>query len=330
MNKITGVITNSETFKKVDIPLMAVCRFDLKLKDDREWDVGIDQSTSCTGICLQDTKKEFQVLLDVKRDKALSKNEYYNDLFYLLKRLFAEKNIRYLVYERPAPKDMYASRVLQELKGHLDEWIRTIPELEFATVESVFPQTWKKYIVDKSKGKGRGKIKSAIAEDLCDRFIMLSEYKMKYLFTDYDSFDACGILNGFLEYAYCDGMPCIHGTIEKTHVAIVGYLWVDSDKLDCSQILGDFTKVLRPKLLAMNPEKNLNENIRMASSNNRCVMTILPRKYLDALRWELGVDVDEPGKTMLMLVLRKSEFTFKTLECFNELVPWNKEIYGNV
>ena len=274
--------------------------------------------------------KMFNILEEYLK-KKLSNVDYYRDLKYLLKRLVEGNNIYFLIYERPAPKDMYASRVLQELKGHLEEWISEIPEFEFATIESLFAQTWKKYVVDKSKGKGRAKIKGDIAEDLCDRYPILDEYRIKYPFSDYDSFDACGILTGYFEYAFDDdGLEKIHGIIEKTHISLVGYYWCDVAKLESVlNIFDGAANIFSFKKLSFCDEKKLHENIRMASSNYDAIYTRLPRKVIEPFMWKYGIDIDDASKCMIMFVLRKSSFSFKEIEKFKECIQWTEEVNGS-
>lgn len=334
MNKIAGIITKDvpgyKSMAKI-VPVMSVANFNLGLLKDRQWAIGIDQSTSCTGLCFRDLSGEYRIILDLYHDQQVSKVKYFRDLFYLLKRCVEGCDIRYLVYERPAPKDMYASRVLQELKGHLEDWIDNIPEFEFTVVESMFPQTWKKYIVDKSKGKGRTRIKSAIAQDLVDRFPLLQDYYDIYPFKDYDSFDATGIIEGYFMYAFDSvGNEKIHGVIEKSHVTKVGYYWCDRDKMTTvpKDVFGELLPVFSPKMMVQAEDKNLHENIRMASSNNRCVVTTLNRKQLSPFMWKYQIDIDDPNKVMFMFVLRKGDFSNKEIQLFEQCVPWNEEVTG--
>lgn len=331
MNTATGIITCNSLQREKRIPFMSPGDLKIVLPEDRVWCLGIDQSTSCTGLCIQDIEKDFQILIDVRRDTALQKRDFYRDLFYLIKRTVTDRKIRMVVMEKPAPKAQYASRVLEELKGHVEEWVLQIPELEAALSDSVFPQTWKSYIVDKSKGKNRSNDKFAIASDLVDRFPLLSSYLREYPFKDYDSFDACGILNGFLEYAFTpEGDEKIHGVKEKRHTSLVGYLWADQGDRDAIQNAFSFDpgmKVLHFTPLVYNEKANLHDNIRMASSNYSASCVALPREVLSQFIWKYGIDPDDESKVMLMLVLKKSDFTNGIVKGFKYALPWNEEIY---
>jgi len=330
MNRIAGIITFPLIGKAFGVPVQPLGGFKLNL-DGGEWDMGIDQSTSCTGICLERADGGCRILLDIARDRNLEACTYYRDLYRVLKMVACGCSFRMVIMEKPVPKNMMASRVLQELKGRVEEWVGMIPEFKGAVVDSLFQQTWKSYVVDKSKGKNRWKNKRCIAEDLSDRFPMVGRYLDTYPFKDYDSFDACGILFGYRKYAFCDdGSPKIHGTIEKRHRALVGYQWLDASNpggaIGC---LGDFVRIKEPAVLNFNEKYNLYENIRMASSNNDFVLTVVPHGLLGGLMWKYGVDPDDESKFMVMYVLRVGSFSAPEIRMFKGLVPWNEEVLGN-
>lgn len=328
MTEVSGVITCTSPERVIPVSQSPLNKLSIRLNTNCTWDIGIDQSTRCTGICVQSTDGRFQILFDAHRDGAMLGKDFYKDLFNFLKRLVCGQNVRLVVLERPAPKAMYASRVLEELKGHVEEWLNQIPELEDAKSDALFPQTWKSYVVDKSKGKNRANDKWAISADLCDRFPLLSDYREHYPYTDYDSFDACGILNGYLSYAYTQsGDEKIHGIKEKRHVSLVGYKWVN--KAAVQDVLGDFDQYFlnKIKILVYNRNFNLHDNIRMASSNYKASMTVLPRGELDQFMWKYGIDPEDEDSIMAMFVFRKGQFGSADLRTIEAILPWHEEVY---
>ncbi len=337
MNSVTGIITKYRPDHQTGVarPILhiPIQKLELCLKHNYIWDFGIDQSTTCTGVCIQSVGKEFQILLDLKRDKNLPKEVFYAEMFQFMARVMRDQKVRMLIMERPAPKAMYSSRVLEELKGHVEAWKYQIPELDDALVDALFQQTWKSKIVDKSKGKNRGNVKRFIAEDVTDRFPLLREYLEGDHFSgyDYDAFDATGILNGFLEYAFTeDGTEMIHGIKEKTHVTLVGYAWVNKDEPSSAlKAMGGEVaeKIFKPKFLYYNNSFTLHDNTRVASSNWDFVYTILPITVLDQFMWKYGIDPLDQSKVMIMYVVRKSRFSNGQLEYFREMLPWNEEVF---
>lgn len=331
MNYVTGTMTRyAGKGTVVSIPLSSIKGFSIGLLDGYQWDIGIDQSTTCTGFCIQSSNREYQILLDVYRDRALQKNVFYQDLFFLLKNTVSDKNIRMVIMERPAPKAMYASRVLEELKGHVEEWILQISEMKHSVVDSLYPQTWKSFMVDKSKGKNRSNVKRCVAEDICDRFPLLRDYFFTDASSGYDSFDACGILNGYLEYAYTsNGSEKIHGVKEKRHTSLVGYVWVSKDSPSAVvSSLGKYGfEIFKPHGLVYNDRFSLHDNIRMASSNYECSCTVIPPELLDQFMWKYGIDPSDDSKMLLMFALNKGRINAANIKYFKDVVPWNEEVY---
>ena len=88
MTEVSGVITCTRPVKVILVPPGPLNKLSVKLSSDCIWDIGIDQSTSCTGICLQSTDGRFQILFDVYRDTAMLKKDFYKDLFNFLLQCF--------------------------------------------------------------------------------------------------------------------------------------------------------------------------------------------------------------------------------------------------
>lgn len=330
MNVLTGIITKSNGKYKL-IERQPIRLMELVLRKDKAWNIGIDQSSSCTGLCFQSTDKDWQILLDLHRDRNLPDSVFYAELSKFVEKTVRDTEVKMLISERPAPTAMYASRVLEELKGHIDAWGYTIPELENSLKDSLFQQTWKSYIVDKSKGKGRGKVKEEVAADVVDMFPALKPYYNTYPWSDYDSFDATGILNGFLRYAFDqEGNEKIHGVKEKRHTSLVGYLWCKRDDPEVlPRTFGGLTAFvsLGAKYLVYNENATLHDNVRMASSNYDFVLTTLPRETLSQFEWKYDIDREEEDKVMLMMVMRVGHFTNGMIDFFKSHVPWHEEVY---
>lgn len=334
MNYVSGVIGCPKLNRAVDIPTEALSTFNLVLDEKKEWLVGLDQSTSCTGIALLAKDLDYVILLDVKRDKRMQKEVYYRELKYLLRRLFKSQKINMLIMEKPVPsKYRSAGDVLREFKGYVSAWLDEIPELEETLFDSLFPQSWKSLVLDPQKGKGRFKDKTCTADDLCDLFPCIRSYFVRYPYTDYDSFDALGIIYGYLRYAFTpDGVPMICGSKENSHTSFVGYCWVPIEWIHSGkvlkQILGFCCNAYKPRFLAYNLSYNRYENIRMASSNNDIIYTILPESELLDMQWRYGIDPDDKNHVMLMFVIRKGAYTKGELKTLEGILKWNELVYG--
>jgi hypothetical protein len=130
--------------------------FSVILPRDKTYDIGLDQSSSCTGIAIRSVDGDLEMIVDV-RNNSFNKNTFYRELKGVLRKLVNGRNIRLVVCEDPIPAKgkKYASTVLLELRGQISAWMEEIPEFNQASFNSLYPQSWKSLIVDKSKGKHR-------------------------------------------------------------------------------------------------------------------------------------------------------------------------------
>lgn len=313
--------------------------FSIKLPTDREYELGIDQSTSCTGVYLQDTKEDISILVDVVHTEA-TKKDYVRELFRFLNKLICEIEVRLVVCEKPIPREGQTRtfRILTELKGKLELFLDVNPSLQNAELHSIYPQSWKSRIVNKAKGVGRMNVKACIAEDLCDEKPLLRNYYPLCPTKDFDSFDALGILAGYKRCAFTHtGVPKIWGDVEKRHGTRVYYRYVALDpKLNSLGELEKFlkkdfrsySKVWQPKLKAYNSDYNLIRNFKMASSTDKMTITILPEKVLEPLRWEFELERDEK-KSMVAYITREGKFSKKEREFLEDMFPCNL-FYGSI
>lgn len=330
MNTLTGIIAYNERGKSFIFDRTAVSQFNLELSDV-VWDIGIDAASKYTGISLMDTNEKAVILLDVKRDPKVPKEKYFDDLYYLLKRLVKGKCINLTVNEKPFTGGyVRASDVLIALRGKIEDWVKEIPELAESKYRLIYPQTWKSQIIDKTKGKSRFNAKGAIAEDLCDIFPLLAEYKTSLSSGDLDSFDALGALLGYKRSSMtADGTEKINGMKEKSHVSLVAYDWVPVSAVTESYIdtkFNGFSAVFKPKYLEYNAKYSLLDNIVMASSNNDCVFTLVPENNLQQFQWKLGIDITEPSKVLIMFIFRKGNFSIKEIEMVKKCFDWTEEV----
>lgn len=311
--------------------------FKLQLSDKKEYMLGIDQSSSCTGLAIVSTDYSVVILLDVRRD-AHNKEAFYGILLQVLSDIVRNQKICIIVRERPVPSHQYANRVLEELAGRVDAWVQILPELKGALYEKMFPQTWKKYVVNRELAEDndqqfrkRCNSKSCVSYDVAQLFPGTSKYRDTHFSKDYDSFDALGILCGYLLYSCTpEGFIKIHGIKESRHVSLVFYAYVEKSTLDGTieamyRHLGRNYGIFDQVYLVFNDEYNKYDNIRMATSNWSSSVTVLPEKYLVELQWQFGFDLD-PNKVMLMFMVHKKHYPKTFLNVVLEDVPWHEEL----
>lgn len=331
MALLSGIITYNKAQKYTVIHREQVKDFNIRLPKDMEYEIGIDQSTSCTGIYLQDTKDTINILLELEFANP-DKKSYFRELFLLLRKLVIDIKVNLIVCEKPVPnmKQAYTHKVLVALFGKLESFLETEPSLQDSDLESIYPQVWKSKIIDKSKGKGRINSKVCTAEDLCDKKPLLRNYLIISPAKDLDGFDACGILLGYKKCAFNSyGNPQIYSEIEKRHYTTVFYRYLDMTAINSSDkfrdllfgIFGETVSYYQPKYLSFNRDYNLLKNIKMASTKYKLTVTEIPSQYLESLRWEFGFDFDD-NKRMFAYIVRNSEFRKADLKILRTIMPW--------
>lgn len=304
--------------------------FAIALSQKYAYDIGIDQSTSCTGIAIRSLCGKVNVLIEMRND-SFDKNSYYRSLKSLIKRLVKDQYIRMVVCEDPpyVKGKKYTSTILLELRGKVEAWMEDIEELQKASFNSIFPQSWKSLVLDKSKGKHRSNDKACIAEDICDIIPAFNKYRKVYAAKDYDGFDAFGVLLGYLRYAFTEeGVPLICGKVEKRHTSFVGYRYipiVEANPDTINDFLGDAVKIFKPKFLQFNDRYNKFTNVRMATSNNECSYTIFPEECLDVLKWEFDIEPQD-DHVLVAYLFNYSHYPQITKTALKKIFPMNEEI----
>ena len=126
---IQGVVALPGTGKYIIIRPQSVKEFSLTLDPKTHWYLGIDQSTSCTGLTFKAANNKFVVLIDVIRDKYMQKDDYFKDLRKVIMNTARDQQFDLVVNEKPVPKKCFAHArdTLLELLGRLNVWIEDTP-----------------------------------------------------------------------------------------------------------------------------------------------------------------------------------------------------------
>lgn len=328
-----GMIHVKSLDKYIDIGPTSDLKFKIKLPSDRRYHIGLDQSTTCSGIYLEDEKNDINMLVDLQR-MGEPKELYFQQLISFLDSVVSDLNISLIVYEKPIPNfgQSMSFKILTELKGKIDQWVFMNHNLQNAQVKSIYPQSWKAKIVNKKKGKNRGNNKRFIAEDLCDLKPNLRYYLDKTRAKDYDAFDACSILTGYKLCAFTEtGQEKIFGTPEKRHMTTVFYRYVSINDLNTDTrktlvgFMGPSTTYFNPKFKVYNDDYDRIKNYVVASSNDDFTITMLPSSSLNSLHWKYNFEID-PDKIMLAYIVRKNKFTTTDLNYLKRNMPMWEDI----
>ena len=338
MAAVAGIMVKGDRYIIIKPTQLELFEFHL-IKEHTYW-VGIDQSTTCTGIFMIDADDNMKsyAMLDIKRE-GTDKEVYFRGLHGILNMILTSANIKMVVAEEPFSSKFApaSSMILKELKGKLMSWFSQIPQLRDVPIHTIYPQTWKSKICEVSMSKNDAikysdavKDKKTMASLLCRTYPLLQNYLNLHFSTDCDGFDACGIILGYILYSHTkSGMPRICGIKEQRHASFVGYAQIDKKDITgrdaLCKPLGEANYVCNPVMLAYNTDYNRHDNIRMASSNWDAVVTVLPAKQTEELCWRFGFTPDD-SKAIIMFVFRKGKFRESTISAIKYYLPANEEV----
>lgn len=298
-----------------------IFNFSSEVKARLRWELGIDQSTSQTGLFLRSVpdvynedgscRSEYAIMIDIK-NKGLPSVELYIQLL----REFMINNFDGMRFDRvimEVPIENASQRhsavVLEMLRGALKMFQNDVPAFAEAEFGAFPPQTWRKHFLKDEAYKGRRQkkdlVKESAAEEVLKRYFKFKGYynwslnKSSYV---PDSFDAVGILEGGL----CEMFYKCNPSIRRVTSAMFGapnltyeHEWTTIEKSnDC---LEDFVQdyvdpdLVLERELALFVYDNKIENLdtilrRVAGSTNKiAVIVFLTPKYNKVIKWELNL-----------------------------------------
>lgn len=288
-----------------------------KMFDDNErFYLSMDQSTTCTGISIRNTRETILCQMDFLRLNT-PKELFIEQLYKLVSNLVRDLRLSLIVIEKPLPvKHSHATSVLNALAREITSWKNQIPEFYGVPFDTIFPQQWKEKVLDKKKGKHRYNVKAEIAKDVCDIFPMLNRYRKKCLATDYDSFDATGIMSGYLRQHFAeDGSKINFGSAvynSKMHVFIK---YVPHSEIDNTNMLFEGLPRKCPmETVIYNKEHSFYDNLRMICSQYEIGNFVVNDEllFIDLL-WESKVQYRK-GYSFVCVVTRQGYLTERQLE----------------
>lgn len=285
--------------------------------------ISFDPSTTSLGVYITPTDFSFHMLIRFENEGQTFIN-FMTDLKRWLRWLVKNRKVSLIVYERP-PWDIQKTggrvgyAALMKFISVLKVWINEIPELNFAAIDTLLPNQWRKHIVDKSKGtytdRGERRFSSKVenAKDMVDKVPLLKQYFSEHLVSsDYDGFDAFGIMHGYLAERFGpnymeNAEERIMGNIVKSQPALVLCKQLTLEEIKNPEILWsglDILKQYSPKVLKINDQYTFFANIRSAIDNNIVTMTIITDPTLTAqCAWEFDM-MPKEGKVFVVFIVK--------------------------
>lgn len=293
--------------------------------------VGIDQSTSCTGITVASTGWELMFVIEFPK-QFMDEIELIRKVAIVIKRVTRQTTVPLVVTEEPLiiRQVNYSKNLVKFRENIVSELSNRLPNFDRYDKDqctSIYPNTWKTHVVSKEKVKrdkalakqqgrkykSRYSDKSAIAEDICDLFPRLSDFRWRCESKDYDAFDSLGILYGYLKENYKNGERILTKSIgmtnQKANYPFV--MFIDNEE-DVTQ-----EKILSPvqqdvkelKVFTYNEDYTLIQNAENACSRAKVsVMQITDIPTILSLCFMFR-RIYKPEMTVILYVYKRSYLT---------------------
>lgn len=177
-------------------------------------DVGIDQSSSSTGICIQSPDLLF--LTELPREIGImSVIEYKRALKKELDCLLRTLDVRHFIYEKHKHITPLNS-VINEITDTLKTYTRSLDK-DSVKIVGVAPPVWRKGFFSSGAYEGeytREAVKIGCVEQAIREQPNIEKFK-DFSHKDYDAFEAYGIINGYMRMNYAeDGTRIVNTTMD--------------------------------------------------------------------------------------------------------------------
>lgn len=253
-------------------------------------DVGIDQSSSSTGICIQSDDLLF--LTELPRDD-MSVSEYKKALKKELDCLLRTLSIRHFIYEKHKHISPLES-VINEITGVLKTYTKIFDKKEVKIV-GVAPPVWRKGFFKFSDYKGdytREAIKEACV-DLTIQEKPITEKFKSFSHKDYDAYEAYGIINGYLRMNYTEtGQRIVNTTMSYREGRNFSYMLFKCLKRDQENTIEYIKRTyadLQTPIIISNKELLLENSLnRLMGEYNEVILVIEEHSEFPAYIIETG------------------------------------------
>lgn len=303
------------------------------LAPDVLYDVGIDQSHSCTGICIQPVNGDDLLILEVD-NKALSLEHYRKTLKTILTRTLNKINIRYCVLEEPLPFiSGNQNKALVTLKNDLINLFRDSDYFNIKHFDLIKPQSWRKGLITKENPYGP-KTKLATVYEIQKLYPVTKSFVPCYTHdSGYDGYDACGIIIGYKqrhEVNNDSSITKILGPRNTTKQGCAIYCYCDSNDQSKLQELVSAINTYNsnlgsPVVKIYNDEDILYGNQKMSLVDDFTITAVTtPVDVVSvALKYKFTL---EDGKQLFMIVLPLKKVKVSLIE----YLEYNKIMYEEI
>lgn len=242
---------------------------EFKLKKNKLYDVALDQSNTCTGMTIRSVDEDVLYILELINNDV-SFPVYRKALLYFLKTLLSGVDVRYFLMEEPLGfMTGRRNAELTTLKHTLMEFVENTKGLNISKFDRISPQSWRAGLIKKDNPEPKNSKLACVVEiiKLYPETANLKPHK-KLSGTDYDGFESCGILCGYInrhQITNKNDLVKIVGPINTTKQGFGIFFRNDSDLENViNLIMGLMPKLGEPKIKFYNEDNTLYENVKMS------------------------------------------------------------------
>lgn len=270
-------------------------------------DIGIDQSSTSTGIAIETDTQLFMCTLT--RDE-LSVPLYKKAIKQQLYTMLSSCDLRDFVYEKHGVHITPVESVINEVTDSIKEFAKYRYGRTINTA-GVLPPLWRSGFLNSDKYKnrfGRSEVKIACLEECC-RLVPELEKFIPFSGKDYDAFEAYGIMKGYKNLNYTEyGMRIVNRTMDSNIVRKTKHVLIKC-KIDNLQQEIDFIQQSLAKgkaeLVKYNPNIFIHESVnRVCGEYKEAIVLYEPCQEFCRFVFEYGEPV---GRDETFLVYCRRE-----------------------
>lgn len=269
------------------------------MNPEKVYQIGLDQSTSNTGLFVKDYNNTEVHMIEVMRARGQDASDYIYDLEMFLHQLFEGCVVSHIIYERPIKTESYrSSQVLFQLEGTVNALSKRYTEFRNAKIDNIENASWRSVVIDKELENVYSR-KELSRISINHIFPWTAQYGMS-LYKDNDIFEAIGVIMGWFILSFDPmGRPYCRG--DRTTRTVGGYLMPGLPGERVIGLLKD--QGIEADLKIENPRYSIYENIAAAPKPFKTVCVELHTKYsMLCMCVECNVKWMDPDVCTLILV----------------------------
>lgn len=246
------------------------------------YDVALDQSNTCTGVTIRDVRENRLLIMEIINN-GVNFESYRGVLVTLLERLLVGNNVRYMIMEEPLGYITgRRNKELTKLKHTLIDFVKETRGLCITKFDTVAPQSWRAGIIQKDNPEPKNSKLACVHEVIKmypETATMRSHKKIGG--ADYDGFESCGILCGYIDrhaITNTSDLTKIIGKKNSTKVAFAMFIKPSGDATVLTILLelikGTFVKLNSPVVKYYDDKSSVYENVKMSLEDDVTVTVV--------------------------------------------------------